>query len=71
MDLKSTHLAKYSDIEVDEVDLYEDAWGLNAEFGDVFRFLDQLDITELNDFTDLPDFKGFKDQADFMDSKPD
>lgn len=63
MDLNSTHFVKYSDIEVQEIDLYEDAWGLNTEFSDVFKFLDQLDISEFKDFPNLEDssdFKGFK-----------
>lgn len=56
MDFNSTQIAKYSDIEVAEIDLYEDAWGLNTEFSDVFKFLDQLDISEFNNFPDSQDF---------------
>lgn len=55
MDFNSTQFAKFSDIEVEDVDLYEDALGLNTEFSDVYRFLDQLDISEFNEFTDLSD----------------
>lgn len=60
MDFNSTQFAKYSDIEVGEIDLYEDAWGLSTEFSDVFKFLDQLDINEFSDFTDFKDFKNFR-----------
>ncbi len=60
MDLNFTHFAKYSDIEVDEIDLYEDAWGLNAEFSDVIRFLDQLNINDLNNLPDIRNLKDFK-----------
>ena len=61
MDFNFTHFAKYSDIEVAGIDLYEDAWGLNTEFSDVFKFLDQQDVTALNDYTDSQDFKDCTD----------
>jgi hypothetical protein len=39
MDLISTPLITYRDIKVENVDLIEDAWGLNSEFSDVIDVL--------------------------------
>ena len=43
MVLISTPFITYQDIKVDNVDLYEDAWGLDSEFRDVFDLLRQID----------------------------
>ena len=39
MGLNSTHFISYHDIKVEDTDLIEDAWGLNAQFCDVIDFL--------------------------------
>ncbi len=39
MDLISTPLITFSEIEVEKIDLIEDAWGLNTEFCDVIDML--------------------------------
>jgi hypothetical protein len=39
MDLISTPLITFSDIKVENIDLIEDAWGLNSEFCDVIDML--------------------------------
>ncbi len=39
MDLSSTPLITYADVRVNNIDLYEDAWGLNSEFSDVIDLL--------------------------------
>lgn len=44
MDLNSTHFISYRNIDVDEVDICEDAWGLNTEFHDVIELLGQLSV---------------------------
>jgi len=38
----STPFLLYHEIQVDDVDLYEDAFGFYQEFGDVFKLLDRL-----------------------------
>jgi hypothetical protein len=42
MGLTSTPFLSYHDIKTDGIDLFEDAWGLNPQFGDVIQFLQQL-----------------------------
>jgi hypothetical protein len=42
MDLISTPLITYQNIKVENIDLIEDAWGLNSEFSDVIDQLQQL-----------------------------
>jgi len=42
MGLTSTPIISYHDVQVDEIDIYDDAWGFYQEFGDVFRLLDQV-----------------------------
>jgi len=42
MGLTSTQLISYHDIQVDEIDIYDDAWGFYQEFSDVFSLLDQV-----------------------------
>ena len=37
-----THFVSYHDIKVKDVDLFEDAWGLNSEFCEVIDLLGQL-----------------------------
>jgi hypothetical protein len=43
MVLISTPFITYQEIKVTNVDLFEDAWGLNSEFRDVFDLLRQID----------------------------
>jgi hypothetical protein len=42
MGLTSTPFISYRDIKVKDVDLFEDAWGLNSEFRDVIMLLRQI-----------------------------
>ncbi len=42
MGLISTQFISYHNIKVNDTDLFEDAWGLNSEFSDVIKFLDQV-----------------------------
>jgi hypothetical protein len=49
MGLISTQLISFKDINVDDTDLVEDAWGLNSEFSDVIAMLSQLDTVPQND----------------------
>jgi hypothetical protein len=42
MDYNSTPLIRYSEINVEDTDLIDDAWGFNSEFHDVLRVLDTL-----------------------------
>jgi hypothetical protein len=42
MGLTSTPFISYRDISLNETDLFEDAWGLYAEFNDVIELLDQV-----------------------------
>jgi len=44
MVLISTPFIKYHDIKVEEIDLYEDAWGLNSEFCDVIGLLWNISV---------------------------
>lgn len=43
MDISSGRFVSYGDINVDEIDIYEDAWGLNSEFADVVSYLRELE----------------------------
>lgn len=43
MDLTSTPFITYQEINVDETDLFEDAWGIRSEFSDVLNFLGSVD----------------------------
>lgn len=45
MDIKIIPFTSNPDIEVDEIDLYEDAFGLNTEFTDVIRELSKLNVS--------------------------
>jgi hypothetical protein len=42
MGLISTPFISYHNIKVKDVDLIEDAWGLNSEFSDVIELLKQI-----------------------------
>jgi hypothetical protein len=42
MGLISTPFISYHDINVKDVDLFEDAWGINSEFCDVIYLLRQI-----------------------------
>ncbi|MGE5406971.1 MAG: hypothetical protein ACM3NR_04585 [Methanosarcina sp.] len=44
MDTNSTPFVSFSDINVDETDLYEDAWGYNSQFIDVIELLGQINV---------------------------
>jgi hypothetical protein len=41
MDLNSTPFIKYHEIDTKNKDLIEDAWGLNSDFCDVVRLLEE------------------------------
>ncbi|MGQ9620846.1 MAG: hypothetical protein ACUVTX_07680 [Bacteroidales bacterium] len=43
MNLNSTHFIKYSDIDSNDTDLFDDAYGFNSEFNDVISFLKTID----------------------------
>lgn len=42
MDLTSTPLLSYRDINTDGIDLHEDAWGFITQFSDVIGLLQQV-----------------------------
>lgn len=44
MDKNSTPFVSFCDINVDETDLYEDAWGYNSQFIDVIELLGQINV---------------------------
>jgi hypothetical protein len=44
MVLISTPLITFRDIKVKDIDLIEDAWGLNSEFYDVIDLLRQVNV---------------------------
>lgn len=44
MDLNFTPFISYRNINVDDVDIFEDALGLNTEFKDVIEALGQLNV---------------------------
>lgn len=39
MDINSTPFISYREINVDDTDLFDDAWGFDTEFSDVIGFL--------------------------------
>jgi hypothetical protein len=45
MGLTSTPFISYYNIKVNDVDLFEDAWGLNSEFSDVINLFRQVKAT--------------------------
>ncbi len=42
MDLNSTPFLSYHEIQVDNIDIYEDAWGFYQQFSDVITLLEQV-----------------------------
>jgi len=40
----STPFIKYHNIKVEEIDLFEDAWGINSEFCDVIGLFGNINI---------------------------
>ena len=42
MGLTSTPFLSYHEIQVDNIDLYEDAWGFYQQFSDVIALLEQV-----------------------------
>jgi hypothetical protein len=38
----STPFVSYHEIQVDDIDIYDDAWGFYQEFGDVMKLLEQV-----------------------------
>jgi len=42
MGYNSTHFLSYRDIKTEDIDLYEDAFGLYQQFSDVIGILNQL-----------------------------
>jgi hypothetical protein len=44
MGLNSTPFISYRNIKVEDIDLFEDAWGINSEFCDVISQLRQLNV---------------------------
>ncbi len=42
MGYNSTQSISYRDINVDDIDIYEDAWGLYSQYHDVIEILDKL-----------------------------
>jgi hypothetical protein len=40
----STPFIKYHEIKVEEIDIYDDAWGLNTEFCDVIGLLRNINV---------------------------
>jgi len=44
MDKNSTPFISYHNIELKDLDLIEDAWGLNSEFCDMINFLRQIKV---------------------------
>ncbi|HNW56356.1 MAG TPA: hypothetical protein PLR88_06125 [Bacteroidales bacterium] len=45
MGLTSTHFVTYRDINVKNLDLFEEAWGINNDFHDVTNILRQIKVT--------------------------
>jgi hypothetical protein len=52
MGIISTHFISYHEISVDDVDLIEDAWGLNTRFCDVIDLLRYVKAVPDKDLTD-------------------
>ena len=42
MGLNSTPFLSYHEIQVDKIDIYDDAFGFYQEFNDVFNLLEQV-----------------------------
>jgi hypothetical protein len=52
MGITSTHFISYREINVKNLDLIEDAWGLNAQFADVMALLRQAEACRVERLTD-------------------
>jgi len=52
MVLTSTQFVSYRKIRVKDIDLYEDAWGLNTEYADVIETLRHLKASPAKKLTD-------------------
>jgi hypothetical protein len=52
MELTSTPLITYREINVTSTDLYDDAWGFKTEFPDVLCFLGEIDTDPVDHLTD-------------------
>jgi hypothetical protein len=52
MGLTSTPLISYCDINVEETDLFEDAWGFNADYCDVINVLGKINTDPGKGLTD-------------------
>jgi len=52
MGLTATHFISYHDINVKDVDLIEDAWGLNTRFCDVIDLLSHFKTAPEKGLTD-------------------
>lgn len=51
MGLTSTHFVSYNEINVDETDLIDDAWGFNNDFHDVISLLRMFRIEPGDELT--------------------
>jgi hypothetical protein len=51
MEITSTHLISYREINVKNLDLIEDAWGINAQFVDVIALLRQAKASPVEGLT--------------------
>lgn len=52
MDLTSARFIRYSEINTDETDIYDDAWGFSSEFSDVFACLGLIDMIPSKEISD-------------------
>jgi hypothetical protein len=52
MGLNSTRFISYHDIKIEDLDLLEDAWGLNAQFCDVIDLLRYVRAVPERDLTE-------------------
>lgn len=52
MGLTSTHFISYHEINIRDIDLIEDAWGMNAHFGDVIDLLGHLETAPEKELTE-------------------
>ena len=52
MGINSTHFISYREINVKNLDLIEDAWGLNARFADVMALLRQAQAGRVEGLTE-------------------
>ncbi len=52
MEITSTYFISYHEINVKNLDLIEDAWGLNSEFVDVIALLRQAEASPVDGLTE-------------------